>query len=74
MLQMSIWNTWVGAVVGAIPPMIGWAAVSGSIPMGAVAMAGILFSWQMPHFLSLAYMMRADYKVRYTGQLVMGTK
>ena len=49
--------------------MIGWAAVSNSIPMGAMALGGILFSWQMPHFLSLAYMMRADYKAG--GYLMM---
>jgi len=62
MKQKSIWNTWVGAVVGAIPPAMGWAAVTGSLGGGAAVMGAMLFSWQIPHFLSLAYMMRADYK------------
>jgi protoheme IX farnesyltransferase len=61
MKQKTHWNTWMGAVVGAIPPMMGWAAVTGNIGVGAMVMGGILFSWQMPHFLSLAYMMRKDY-------------
>jgi len=62
MKQKTKWNTWVGAVVGAIPPMMGWAAVTGNVGVGALVMGGVLFSWQMPHFLSLAYMMRNDYK------------
>ena len=62
MKQRSHWNTWVGAVVGAIPPMMGWAAATGNVGVGALVMGGVLFSWQMPHFLSLAYMMRKDYK------------
>jgi len=62
MKQKTHWNTWVGAVVGAIPPMMGWAAVTGNIGVGGLVMGGVLFSWQMPHFLSLAYMMRNDYK------------
>jgi len=62
MKQRTHWNTWVGAVVGAIPPMMGWAAATGNVGVGALVMGGVLFSWQMPHFLSLAYMMRKDYK------------
>ena len=62
MKQKTHWNTWVGAVVGALPPMMGWAAVTGNIGLGGLVMGGVLFSWQMPHFLSLAYMMRNDYK------------
>uniref|UniRef100_A0A7S0ECA7 Heme O synthase n=1 Tax=Hanusia phi TaxID=3032 RepID=A0A7S0ECA7_9CRYP len=63
MKQKTIWNTWVGAVVGAIPPMIGWAAATGDLGIGALVMGGLLFSWQMPHFLSLAYMMRKEYRL-----------
>ena len=62
MKQQTHWNTWMGAVVGAIPPIMGWAAVTGDVGIGALLMGGVLFSWQMPHFLSLAYMMRNDYK------------
>lgn len=54
-------NTLIGAVVGAIPPMIGWVAASGTITTGAWILAAILFVWQLPHFLSLAWMYREDY-------------
>jgi protoheme IX farnesyltransferase len=54
-------NTLVGAVTGAIPPMIGWVAVTGRTAPGAWALFGILFVWQIPHFLALAWMYRADY-------------
>lgn len=54
-------NTLVGAVVGAIPPMIGWVAASGMITTGGLILAAILFVWQLPHFLSLAWMYRDDY-------------
>jgi protoheme IX farnesyltransferase len=54
-------NTLVGAVCGAIPPMIGWVAASGRIDPGAWALAAILFVWQIPHFLALAWLHRDDY-------------
>jgi len=54
-------NTLVGAVCGAIPPMIGWAAASGTVPIGAWVLGAILFVWQLPHFLALAWMYRDDY-------------
>ncbi len=53
--------TVVGAVPGAIPPMIGWAAVRGRLDAGAWVLFLILFFWQMPHFLSLAALYRRDY-------------
>lgn len=55
-------NTLAGAVVGALPPMIGWAAARGGLDPGAFIVATILFLWQVPHFLSLAWMYRDDYK------------
>ncbi|MCI0677045.1 MAG: heme o synthase [Phycisphaerales bacterium] len=55
-------NTLVGAVCGAIPPMIGWVAVTGSLDPGAWSLAAILFVWQIPHFLALAWMYRDDYQ------------
>jgi protoheme IX farnesyltransferase len=55
-------NTVVGAVVGAIPPMIGWAGATGSITAGAWVLGAILFVWQMPHFLALAWMYRDEYE------------
>ncbi len=54
-------NTLVGAVVGAIPPMIGVAAATGALTVTAWILAGILFVWQIPHFLALAWLYREDY-------------
>lgn len=59
--RVSSLATVVGAVPGAVPPMIGWAAVRGSLGPGAWALFALLFFWQMPHFLSIAWIYRADY-------------
>jgi protoheme IX farnesyltransferase len=53
--------TVVGALPGAIPPVIGWAAAAGRITPEAVALFGILFLWQMPHFLAIGILWREDY-------------
>jgi protoheme IX farnesyltransferase len=53
--------TIVGAVSGAIPPMIGWAAARPSLDLGAWVLFGVLFAWQMPHFLAIAWMYRDEY-------------
>lgn len=55
-------NTLVGAVCGALPPMIGWVAATGRLDIGAWALGAILFIWQLPHFLALAWLYRADYQ------------
>ena len=54
-------NTAVGAIPGAIPPMIGWAAARGSIDAGAWSLFAIVFLWQLPHFFAIAWMYREDY-------------
>ncbi|KAG7672635.1 putative Protoheme IX farnesyltransferase, mitochondrial [Nannochloris sp. 'desiccata'] len=59
--QLSVINTWVGAVVGAVPPLMGWAAASGGLDVGAAILASGLYFWQMPHFMALAWLCRADY-------------
>ncbi|KAJ2458441.1 Protoheme IX farnesyltransferase, mitochondrial, partial [Coemansia sp. RSA 2424] len=60
--RVTIANTWVGALVGAVPPVLGWAAASGgALGPGAWVMGGILFAWQFPHFNALAHTLRADY-------------
>ena len=59
--RVTPFATVVGGIPGAIPPLIGWAAVSGELPMGAWSLFFILFFWQMPHFLSLGWMYRKDY-------------
>ncbi len=53
--------TLVGAVPGALPPMIGWAAATGEISLPAWVLFGIVFFWQMPHFLAIAWLFRRDY-------------
>ncbi len=53
--------TIVGALAGAIPPVIGWTAVRPSFDRGAWILFGILFTWQMPHFLAIAWMYRDEY-------------
>ena len=59
--RVSSLNTVVGAVPGAIPPLMGWAAVRDGLDPAAWALFGILFLWQMPHFLAIAWLCRADY-------------
>ncbi|CAN6720125.1 unnamed protein product [Malus baccata var. baccata] len=54
-------NTWVGAVVGAIPPLLGWAAASGQVSLNAMLLPAALYFWQIPHFMALAYLCRDDY-------------
>lgn len=54
-------NTWVGAVVGAIPPLLGWAASSGQISLSGLILPAALYFWQIPHFMALAYLCRNDY-------------
>jgi protoheme IX farnesyltransferase len=54
-------NTLVGAVPGALPPVLGWASAAGSLELGALALFLILFVWQLPHFLAIAWMYRDEY-------------
>src|SRR5207247_8259190 len=59
--RASTANTLVGAIPGAIPPMIGWAAARGAIEAGAWSLFAILLLWQLPHFFAVAWMYRDDY-------------
>ncbi len=61
MKRVSSLATIVGAVPGALPPVIGWAAAGGGLAPGAWVLFAILFFWQMPHFLAIAWLYRADY-------------
>jgi protoheme IX farnesyltransferase len=54
-------NTLVGAVPGALPPVIGWTAAHGDLAPEAVGLFLILFLWQVPHFLAIAWIYREDY-------------
>jgi heme o synthase len=51
----------IGAIPGALPPVMGWTAVQGEVGAGGAALFAILFFWQFPHFLALAWMYRDDY-------------
>ncbi|HVS14418.1 MAG TPA: heme o synthase [Thermoanaerobaculia bacterium] len=55
------WSTLIGAVPGAIPPMMGWAAVTGRLDALAWTLFSILFLWQVPHFYAIAWLYRDDY-------------
>src|ERR1700688_2829470 len=59
--KRTVWATFVGAFPGAVPPMIGWVAASGSLDRGAWLLFAILFFWQFPHFHAIAWMYREDY-------------
>ena len=58
----SRWNTEIGAISGALPPLIGWAAAGRTNPGLGWTLFAILYTWQMPHFFSLAWTYRADYR------------
>jgi protoheme IX farnesyltransferase len=66
---VSTFNTALGAIPGAIPPMIGWAAAHGTLNAGAWMLFAILFFWQLPHFFAIAWMYRDDY-VRAGFQMI----
>ncbi len=53
--------TLVGAIPGALPPVIGWTAATGTVTLPALVLFGIVFLWQMPHFLAIAWLYRDDY-------------
>jgi protoheme IX farnesyltransferase len=55
-------NTLVGAISGAIPPLMGWTAAAGRLEAGGVVLFAILFIWQIPHFLAIAWIHREDYE------------
>lgn len=61
--KVSSLSTLVGAVPGALPILGGWTAATGSLDPGGWALFGILFFWQLPHFLALAWMYRDDYRL-----------
>ncbi|MEZ5277575.1 MAG: heme o synthase [Opitutaceae bacterium] len=59
--RRSRWATELGAVSGALPPLIGWAAAEGSISTLGWILFGVLFFWQIPHFMAIAWVYRKDY-------------
>jgi heme o synthase len=59
--KRTVWATFIGAIPGAIPPMIGWTAATGKLDSGAWLLFAILFLWQFPHFHAISWMYREDY-------------
>lgn len=59
--SISVTNTAVGAIAGALPVLIGWSAVGGMLDARALALFFILFLWQFPHFMAIAWLYRRDY-------------
>jgi len=60
--RVSTLNTLVGSLSGAAPPLIGYAALSGTVEGWAPALFAIVFAWQFPHFMAIAWLHRADYR------------
>jgi protoheme IX farnesyltransferase len=61
MKRVTTLNTLVGAVPGALPPVIGWTAMTGTLDAPALVLFVAVFLWQVPHFLAIAWMYREDY-------------
>jgi protoheme IX farnesyltransferase len=59
--RVTTLNTIVGAIPGALPPLMGWAAARGNISLGGWSLFAILFFWQLPHFLAIAWIYREQY-------------
>jgi protoheme IX farnesyltransferase len=61
MKRRSPLATLIGAVPGALPPLIGWAAANGTVSLGGWTLFAIVFLWQIPHFMAIAWLYRDDY-------------
>jgi heme o synthase len=59
--RWSTWSTEIGAIAGAFPPLIGWAAGEGRVTALGWILFGVLFFWQIPHFMAIAWTYRRDY-------------
>jgi heme o synthase len=61
-LKRRTWlSTLIGAIPGALPPVIGWAAATGGVDLAGLTLFAIVFFWQIPHFLAIAWLYREDY-------------
>ena len=60
--RVSTWNTVIGSIPGALPPLGGWAASTGNLSAPGWILFGILFFWQIPHFMAIAILYAKDYK------------
>lgn len=71
--RKTIYSTEIGALSGALPPLIGWCAANGEPSLYGLILFGILFAWQMPHFMAIAFNHKKDYakagfKLQYEGE------
>ena len=71
--RKTIYSTEIGAISGALPPLVGWCAANGEPSLYGFILFGILFAWQMPHFMAIAYNHKKDYakagfKLQYEGE------
>ena len=62
MKQLSPWALWVGAVPGAMPPLLGWTAVRGQVEWPGLVLFGIMFIWQLPHFIAISMYRDVEYQ------------
>ncbi len=60
--RLTTFNTLVGGIPGALPPLMGWTAAQNHIGVGGMLLFALLFFWQLPHFLALAWMYKDDYR------------
>jgi len=60
--QRTHWSTWIGAVPGAMPVLMGWAAATGTIDLAGLAVFAVLFFWQIPHFHAIALYRQREYE------------
>jgi protoheme IX farnesyltransferase len=59
--RSSRWSTEIGALAGALPPLIGWSAATGDVSALGWILFGVMFFWQIPHFMAIAWTYRRDY-------------
>lgn len=59
---ISSWNTWFGAIAGAMPVLIGWSATGAELNAAVIVLFAILVCWQLPHFMAIAWLYREDYE------------
>lgn len=59
--RVTVFNTIVGAIPGALPPLMGWTAATNSLSAPGWTLFGVLFFWQLPHFMAIAWLHREDY-------------
>ena len=67
--RRTVLNTLIGAIPGAIPPLMGWVAARGRLDSAALALFLIVFLWQVPHFLAIAWIYRDEYGA--AGQVML---